>query len=80
MSLLLQKCVETEKNKGKEKGCGVRSVDVNRYTKQIPDLSLYDGAFQTQLPTAEERLQIVQRSVLFEPADSEREAEEVDGV
>lgn len=74
MSLLLQKCVETEKKKGKEKGCGVKSVDVNRHTKRIPDLSLLNGAFETKLPTAEERLQIVQRSVLFQPADSEREA------
>lgn len=38
MSWLLQMCAETEKQK--EKGCGVRSMDVNRYAIPIPNLSL----------------------------------------
>lgn len=60
---------------GKEKGCGVSSVDVRRYTKQIPDypsvMTLLRQSYQQQ---------IVLRPVLFEPADSQQEGGEVDGV
>lgn len=39
MSWLVRMCAETEKQKEKEKGCGGRSMDVNRYAIPIPILS-----------------------------------------
>lgn len=75
-------CAETEKQK--EKGYGVRSMDVNRYAIPIPNLSLTS---QNQ-PTAGEIAAILLQVTMFAPdregtqisgsTDNEREAEEVD--